>query len=195
MTGDERRDNILDAARTVFGRRGYHAASTAEIAAAAGCSEPMLYKHFGSKQDLFVATLQYTGLAVKARVLAAVSGAEHPLEALAEVSAELLTDPKWAELMRMRALAMSMADDPAIGGALRSAMVHHSATTAGVMRQAQAKGDVRTDVDPEMIGWISVAISLLAAYRSALEGDEGMRDTARVMRALLTLVSLEEPTL
>ena len=58
MTGDERRDNILDAARTVFGRRGYHAASTAEIAAAAGCSEPMLYKHFGSKQDLFVATLQ-----------------------------------------------------------------------------------------------------------------------------------------
>jgi hypothetical protein len=86
---------------------------------------------------------------------------------------------------------MSMADDPAIGGALRSAMVHHSATTASVMREAQAKGDVRLDADPEMIGWISVAISLLAAYRSALEGDEGMRDTARVMRALLTLVSVE----
>lgn len=191
MTGDERRDNILDAARTVFGRRGYHAASTSEIAAVAGCSEPTLYKHFGSKQDLFVAALQHTGQAVKARVVAAVSGAEHPMAALAEVSAELLTDPKWAELMRMRALAISMAEDPAIGAALRTSMLHHSATTAGVMREAQQKGDVRTDVDPEMIGWISVAISLLAAYRSALEGDEGMRDTARVMRALLTLVSVE----
>jgi AcrR family transcriptional regulator len=192
MTGDQRRDNILDAARTVFGRRGYHAAATSEIAAVAGCSEPMLYKHFGSKQELFVATLQHTGKAVKTRVLAAVDGAEHPLEALIEVSTELLTEPKWAELMRMRALAMSMADDPAIGAALRTSMAHHSATTADVMRAAQAKGDVRSDVDPEMIGWISVAISLLAAYRSALEGDEGMRDTARVMRALLTLVSLED---
>ena len=194
MTGDERRDNILDAARTVFGRRGYHAASTAEIAAAAGCSEPMLYKHFGSKQGLFVATLQHAGIAVKASVLAAVSDAEHPLGALAEVSSRAADRPEVGELMRMRALAMSMADDPAIGGALRSAMVHHSATMAGVMRQAQAKGEVRDDVDPEMIGWISVAISLLAAYRNALEGEEGMRDTARVMRALLTLVSLEEPT-
>ncbi len=97
------------------------------------------------------------------------------------------------ELMRMRALAIAMADDPAIGGALRSAMFHHSATTAGVMRQAPEKGDIRTDVDPEMIGWISVAISLLATYRSALESDEGMRDTARVMSALLTLVSVEDP--
>jgi AcrR family transcriptional regulator len=192
MTGCQRRDTILDAARTVFGRRGYHAASTSEIAAAAGCSEPTLYKHFSSKQELFVAALQHTGKAVKARVLEAVSGAEHPAQALGEVSVELLTDPKWAELMRMRALAISMADDPAIGGALRTSMLHHSATTADVMREAQQKGDVRTDVDPEMIGWISVAISLLAAYRSALEGDEGLRDTARVMRALLTLVSLED---
>jgi AcrR family transcriptional regulator len=192
MTGDERRDNILDAARTVFARRGYHAASTSEIAAVAGCSEPMLYKHFGCKQDLFVAALQHTGMAVKARMLAAVSDAEHPLHALAEVSAELLGDPRWVELMRMRALAVTMADDPAIGGALRSAMFHHSATTAGVLRQAQEKGDIRADVDPEMIGWISVAISLLAAYRHALEGDEGLRDSARVMRALLTLLSTED---
>jgi AcrR family transcriptional regulator len=192
MTGDERRDNILDAARTVFARRGYHAASTSEIAAVAGCSEPMLYKHFGSKQDLFVAALEHSGKAVKARVLAAVSDAEHPLKALAEVSAELLADPRWVEVMRMRVLAISMADDPAIGGALRSAMFHHSATTAGVMRHAQDMGDISPDADPEMIGWISVAISLLAAYRNALEGDEGLRDTARVMRALLTLVSTED---
>ena len=63
---------------------------------------------------------------------------------------------------------------------------------AGVARQAQAQDQVRHDVDAEMIGWIGVAISLLAAYRNALEGEEALRDTARVMRALLTLVSTEE---
>ena len=192
MTGDERRDAILDAARTVFARRGYHGASTADIAVAAGCSEPMLYKHFASKQGLFVAALQQGGMAVKAKVLAAISDADEPLRALAEVSSELLADPRWGELMRMRALAVTMADDPEIGGALRSSMFHHSATMAGVMRQAQAQGQVRHDIDPDVIGWIGVAISLLAAYRNALEGEEGLRDTARVMRALLTLVSTEE---
>jgi AcrR family transcriptional regulator len=192
LTGDERRDKILDAARTVFARRGYHGASTAEIAIAAGCSEPMLYKHFASKQGLFVAALQEGGMAVKAKVMAAVGNTDHPMRAMAEVSSELLTDPRWGELMRMRALAVTMADDPEIGAALRSSIQHHSATVAGVARQAQAQDQVRHDVDAEMIGWIGVAISLLAAYRHALEGEEGLRDTARVMRALLTLVSTEE---
>ncbi len=192
MTGDERRDAILNAARTVFSRRGYHGASTAEIAIAAGCSEPMLYKHFASKQGLFVAALQQGGMAVKAKVMAAVGNTDHPMRAMAEVSSELLTDPRWGELMRMRALAMTMADDPEIAAALRSSMEHHAATTAGVARQAQAQGQVRDDVDAEMIGWLAVAISLLAAYRNALQGEEGLRDTARVMRALLTLVSTEE---
>jgi AcrR family transcriptional regulator len=192
MTGDERRDAILDAARTVFARRGYHGASTADIAIAAGCSEPMLYKHFSSKQGLFVAALQQGGKAVKAKVMDAVANTDHPMRAMAEVSSELLTDPRWGELMRMRALAVTMADDPEIAAALRMSMEHHSATTAGVARQAQAQGQVRDDVDAEMIGWLAVAISLLAAYRNALQGDEGLRDTARVMRALLTLVSTEE---
>jgi hypothetical protein len=79
-----------------------------------------------------------------------------------------------------------------IAAALRASMQHHSATVAGVARRAQEQDQVRHDVDAEMIGWIGVAISLLAAYRNALEGEEGLRDTARVMRALLTLVSTEE---
>ena len=45
-----------------------------------------------------------------------------------------LDDPRWGELMRMRALAVTMADDPAIGDALRASLGHHMATIAGVMR-------------------------------------------------------------
>ena len=57
LTADERRARILSAARTEFARAGYHGASTASIARAAGCSEPMLYKHFVGKQALFVVNL------------------------------------------------------------------------------------------------------------------------------------------
>jgi AcrR family transcriptional regulator len=45
-------DEILHHARTVF-REGGHAASTRDVARAAGISQAVLYQRFGSKEDLF----------------------------------------------------------------------------------------------------------------------------------------------
>jgi len=59
MTAEERRENILDAAARVFAARGYHAASVAEIADAAGISKPVIYNHFASKLDLHRASFQH----------------------------------------------------------------------------------------------------------------------------------------
>jgi AcrR family transcriptional regulator len=54
---DQRRAQLLDAANEVFTTRGYHAAAMDEIAAAAGISKPVLYQHFDSKLDLYLALL------------------------------------------------------------------------------------------------------------------------------------------
>ncbi|WP_156761425.1 TetR/AcrR family transcriptional regulator [Microbacterium karelineae] len=51
------RDRIVGAAADVMTEKGVAAATTREIARAAGCSEALLYKHFASKQELFVAVL------------------------------------------------------------------------------------------------------------------------------------------
>src|SRR3954467_6925269 len=45
---------LLDAAREVFGRRGYGSASLEEIAEEAGFSRGALYHHFDSKEALFL---------------------------------------------------------------------------------------------------------------------------------------------
>src|SRR5919197_449041 len=58
LSAGERRAAIVRAARTAFARHGFHGASTKEIAAAAGCSEPMLYRHFENKHALFAAALE-----------------------------------------------------------------------------------------------------------------------------------------
>jgi AcrR family transcriptional regulator len=58
LTGAERRRRILDAATDAFAGGGYHGASMAEIAAAAGVTKPVLYLHFDSKERLFVALLE-----------------------------------------------------------------------------------------------------------------------------------------
>ena len=48
---------MLDTACRVFSRSSYRGATTAEIAREAGISEPILYRHFGSKRDLYLACL------------------------------------------------------------------------------------------------------------------------------------------
>ncbi len=51
---EQRHQDILDVAVTIFNSKGYRSATTAEIAKAAGISEPTMYKHFPSKKDLFL---------------------------------------------------------------------------------------------------------------------------------------------
>ena len=54
---DERRALLLSAALEVFTVSGYHAAAMDEIADRAGVSKPVLYQHFPSKLDLYLALL------------------------------------------------------------------------------------------------------------------------------------------
>jgi AcrR family transcriptional regulator len=52
---------MLRAAGDAFATQGFHASSMDEIAHAAGVSKPMLYRYFGSKEELYVAYLRMTG--------------------------------------------------------------------------------------------------------------------------------------
>jgi AcrR family transcriptional regulator len=54
---DQRRAQLLDAAKEVFTSKGYHAAAMDDIAEVAGVSKPVLYQHFPSKLDLYLALL------------------------------------------------------------------------------------------------------------------------------------------
>ena len=55
---EERRAGLLTAARDVFASAGYHAAAMDDIAERAGVSKPVLYQHFPSKLDLYLAILE-----------------------------------------------------------------------------------------------------------------------------------------
>src|SRR5450755_211077 len=55
---DQRRGQLLIAASDIFVDRGYHSAGMDEIAERAGVSKPVLYQHFSSKLELYLAVLQ-----------------------------------------------------------------------------------------------------------------------------------------
>ena len=53
MTGQERRQQLLDVGRKLFAERGFEGTSIEEIAAQAGVSKPVVYEHFGGKEGLY----------------------------------------------------------------------------------------------------------------------------------------------
>jgi len=55
VPAEERRRRIIEAVMPVFADKGFHGATTRELAEAAGVSEGLLYKHFPSKESLFQA--------------------------------------------------------------------------------------------------------------------------------------------
>jgi AcrR family transcriptional regulator len=73
--GDEK---ILDAARAIFGERGYDATSIAEIGLRAGIAKSVLYHYFGSKAGLYEAIVEHDGQALVEAVAAAVPPAGKP---------------------------------------------------------------------------------------------------------------------
>jgi AcrR family transcriptional regulator len=58
LDAEERRSAILEAALPLFARKGFNATTTREIAAVAGVSEGLIFKHFPSKAALYDAILR-----------------------------------------------------------------------------------------------------------------------------------------
>src|SRR3954464_4380766 len=57
MSAADRRDAVLDAALVEFAEGGYVGTSTEDIARAAGISQPYLFRLFGTKKELYIASV------------------------------------------------------------------------------------------------------------------------------------------
>ena len=78
----EREQQILDIAHARFAEHGYGAVTMEDVAAAAGVTKPLLYAYFGNKERLYLACMERAGDAMLTTVVAAVSDADSPADAL-----------------------------------------------------------------------------------------------------------------
>lgn len=53
MTGQQRREQLIDIGRGLFAGRGFEGTSVEEIASRAAVSKPVVYEHFGGKEGLY----------------------------------------------------------------------------------------------------------------------------------------------
>ena len=191
LTAAGRRAAILAAARTIFAKLGFHGASTASIAAAADCSEPLVYKLFPTKQALFAAVIEDSSVLLRERIGLCFTTAT-PADRYGAVLEALAEDPVVAEGFRLRALAIALVDEPEIAAAVEASMAAAHAATTASLRESQASGSVRSDVDAADVAWLMMGLALLAAQVHALDAAAGLARIAPVRTALRQL--LEPPT-
>ncbi len=96
QTADERRTAVLAAAISEFARSGYAGTSTEAIARRAGISQPYLFRLFGTKKDLFVATYDLVGDRIIRELTSVSEGleGEEALAAMGTAYVELMQDPE-----------------------------------------------------------------------------------------------------
>ncbi len=169
LTAQERRASILAAARQEFSRVGYHGASTASIAREAGCSEPMLYKHFSGKQHLFTASLEEVGGTVEAEFHRLADQPGTVYDVIQALLPQLMSSPQYLEMLRLRKLAVAIADQPAVGDSLRRHNERHLDRTRTMLDRGKAEGIVRPEVEAEYVAWMWNGLMLAGCFRESIE--------------------------
>jgi AcrR family transcriptional regulator len=178
----ERRRAIVEAALRVFSTGSYAGATTAGIAREAGVSEPILYRHFASKRELYLACVDEVWTRLRTAVERVVAEEDDPAEwpmAIPKAVHELRDEHLLPTHFWIQALGEA-AHDPVIRRHMRSHVREVHAFFREVMTRSQEAGGLRPDRDPDAEAWIAVAIGLLRSLEDRFGGVLGPEQFAAI---------------
>jgi AcrR family transcriptional regulator len=159
----ERRLALVETAIRVFSDGSYRGTTTAEIARAAGVSEPILYRHFASKRDLYLAALEHVWDKARTQWEQVLASTENVREAFESMGRDHVTirDCKF-QLAELWVQALSEAnEDPELRRELRRHMREVHDFLAGVIRRGQAEGVLNPARNPDAEAWTFLAGGVL----------------------------------
>lgn len=171
LAAPERRAALLDVACRVFSEGSYRGTTTAEIAREAGVTEPILYRHFQSKRDLYLACLAEAWRRTRILWEDAVEAEPDPAYWHVAMARAWRESESYAVIAHLWVQALVEAsEDPVIGEYMRHHLREVHEYIAGVLRRSQAAGGVLPERVPEAEAWISLSIGLLRMVDLCLGG-------------------------
>lgn len=186
MKGPERREAILQAAEGAFARLGFHATTMADIAAAAGITQPMLYRHFRSKRELFLAVMDRA----PGQIAQLWQQAPHIFEMGTQYLQFMVRN---RDAVRVRWLAMAESEDPEIMQRLQHVRNLQRQLVTAALERARAEGLLNANVSVPGAAQLFEALGLLIDYSLVVQSGE---DLARDFPAgLLFFQLIAEPGL
>jgi len=177
MPSGERREAIVRAALRVFTSTSYAGATTADIAREAGVTEPVLYRHFASKRDLWLACLDVAWDETRAMLrekVATFSGTP------ASSTRSPWRSPQMPNLW-IQGLTEA-GEDPVVRRAIRRHMREVHDFVADEIRRGQEAGTIPADRDANAEGWVFIGGGLLRSVADRLGGVLSASDLEAISR-------------
>jgi AcrR family transcriptional regulator len=157
----ERKRQLLHHAKQLFVAHGYHATTTQKIAEAAGITEPVLYRHFGSKKALFLEVLDEVRAATLQRWHAETANLTDPLARLHAIADMYLGSTRdHAVEFRILHRALVETDEEEIVALLRAFYLESETLLAGIIAEGQQSGVFRRSLDPRVGAWELIRTAL-----------------------------------
>ncbi len=179
-TRSDKRERILDAAIKVFARSGYHGARVSDIAREAGIAYGLVYHYFRNKEEILASAFEERWSGFLAVVDAIAAGPKPAREKLQSVAALILSAyrrrPDWVKVLVLEIQRSSRFAAPeqirAVGRLFEQ--------VARIVREGQEKGELRTDVDPQvacvvLVGALDLVITSLVLGLTRIDGGDAQQ--------------------
>ena len=165
LSGPERKAAVVETACRVFAKGSYHGSTTAQIARETGVTEPVLYRHFASKRELYLACLDSVWEQVRTLWEEALEAEEDPANWLKTIGKAYLEARAAARIVLVDLWIQALteaADDPEIRRALRDQVREVHNFVADLIRRAQKDGGILRERDADAEAWIFISLGLLS---------------------------------
>jgi len=190
----QRREQLLDTAVALFAERGFSGSTTAQLAKAAGVTEPIIYRHFSSKKDLFIAVIEKAGQMTIDLWQDQLQNAKDPAQRLRRlIAANPMITQRGRGVYRVIVQAMTEIEDPEILDSLKHHITKLHQFVAHEVELAQEQGQVSKAFTPEITAWTLLHLGLGFGIMAPL-GIEGhaVDDKGTRVRQVITRLMLGE---
>lgn len=176
LSAKERRTAVVETACRVFAKSSYHGSTTAQIARETGVTEPVLYRHFASKRELYLACLDAAWERLRLVWDKALEREQDPGMWVARLGQTYLQGRAADRIILIDLWIQALteaADDLEIRRGLRQQVREVHGYVADVIRRAQKGGGIVPERDADAEAWIFISVGLLSTIDRRLSGLVG----------------------
>lgn len=167
MSRDDRRAQVLTVAQELFAREGFHHVSMDDIADRAAVSKPVLYRHFPSKLDLYLAVIDRRGDALLSAVDSALAAARGPEASTALTGRDVVRAVVGAYIAFVADAggthSLLFESDVTRDTAVRARVEHASELTAGAVSRGLVELAGLPTEHADLLAWALVGMAQTAA--------------------------------
>jgi len=181
LPAEKRRKQIVKCAVRVFARSNYRKARVADIAAEAGISEAMIYKHFPSKKSIFIEILHDMSGRMISRLGEEGNKEENALEAIRNMAKTfynlIVNHP---DEVKVQFQAISEVDDKEIADRLHQDHEDYMRFIRSVIERGIQQGTVRKDLDVDRLVLLLDGVGVFIELMKLLSFEKHFTETTVV---------------